>query len=206
MGAGMAMLYAGTFPERVAGLVMLDLWKPVSRRPDEVVERTRQAIQNFDDVERKLAERPERVYSTQEEALARLLESSRQMQGEGAVTEEAARTILQRGLKPGPDGQGWVFTRDLRHRVPSLYGLPDSFIEEFAKNVKCPHLLVKASESQEYEEEEVTNRILSIYRENPAFELARVEGSHHVHLNTPELVSSQIGNFLEKHQTTLVES
>ena len=41
MGAGMAMLYAGTFPERVAGLVMLDLWKPVSRRPDEVVERTR---------------------------------------------------------------------------------------------------------------------------------------------------------------------
>ena len=108
---------------------------------------SRQAIQNFDDVERKLAERPERVYSTQEEALARLLESSRQMQGEGAVTEEAARTILQRGLKPGPDGQGWVFTRDLRHRVPSLYGLPDSFIEEFAKNVKCPHLLVKVSHS-----------------------------------------------------------
>ena len=64
------------------------------------------------------------------------------MQGEGAVTEESARLILKRGLKQSGDG-GFVFTRDLRHKIPSLYGFLDEYLEEFAKNIKCPHLLIK---------------------------------------------------------------
>ena len=63
------------------------------------------------------------------------------MQGEGAVTEESARLMLKRGLKQ--DGAGFVFTRDLRHRIPSLYGLLEEYLEEFAKNISCPHLLIK---------------------------------------------------------------
>ena len=66
---------------------------------------------------------------------------SRRLQGEGAVTEESARIMLKRGLKQS--GDGFVFTRDLRHRVPSLYGFVDEYLEEFAKNISCPHLLIK---------------------------------------------------------------
>ena len=63
------------------------------------------------------------------------------MQGEGAVTEDSARLILKRGLKQA--GAGFVFTRDLRHKIPSLYGFLDEYLEEFAKNISCPHLLIK---------------------------------------------------------------
>ena len=66
------------------------------------------------------------------------------MQGEGAVTEEAARTILKRGLRRTEDG--FVFARDLRHRAPSLYGFPEDYLEEFARAIKCPHLLIKVTE------------------------------------------------------------
>jgi len=199
MGAGMCSLYAATFPEHVHALIMLDLVKPSSRRVDELVERTRNAVQSALDIERKLAEKPEKVYKTEEEALERLFESSKFMFGENAVTEASARIMLQRGLKRSECGTGFVFTRDLRHRVPSLYGLPAEFLTEFARNIQCPHLLIRATNSQDYDSPELVQKILDIYAENPHFKSASVEGSHHVHLNSPHLLVPDIKNFLIKH-------
>jgi len=197
--AGMCSLYAETFPEHVQALIMIDLVKPSSRRVDEVVERTRNAVQSLMDIEKKLKEKPDRVYKSEEEALNRLLESANFMHGENAVTEESARTMLKRGLKPSSCGSGFVFTRDLRHRVPSLYGLPGEFLEQFARNIKCPHLLIKATGSPDYDSPELIQKILEIYSDNPNFQMATVEGSHHVHLNSPQLVAPQIDSFVGKH-------
>jgi hypothetical protein len=36
--------------------------------------------------------------------------------------------------------------RDLRQRVGSLYGLHHDFLNEFARNIKCHHLLIKVVE------------------------------------------------------------
>jgi len=199
MGAGMCSLFAATFPEYVEALIMLDLVKPSSRRVDEVVERTRNAVQSALDIEKKLKEKPEKVYKTEEEALERLIASSVFMHGENAVTENSARTMLKRGLKISDCGTGYVFTRDLRHRIPSMYGMPGQFLEEFARNIKCPHLLIRASNSPDYDSPELVQKILEIYSENPDFQTATVEGSHHVHLNSPELVAPHITNFVEKH-------
>ena len=127
---------------------MLDLVKPTSRRTDEVVERTRNAVQSVLDIENKLRDKPEKVYKTEEEALKRLLASSEFMFGEDAVTEDSARTMLKRGLRASDCGTGFVFTRDLRHRIPSMYGLPGDFLEQFARNIKAPHLLVRVGNIQ----------------------------------------------------------
>merc|ERR1719244_874523 len=135
---------------------------------------------------------------TEEEALKRLMESANFMHGEDAVTESSARTMLKRGLKLSSCGEGFVFTRDLRHRIPSMYGLPGEFLEEFARNIKCPHLLVKATGSQDYDRTELIEKILSIYSENPNFQIASIEGSHHVHLNSPELLAPEIESFVSK--------
>jgi len=199
MGAGMCSLYAATFPEHVQALIMLDLVKPSSRRVDEVVERTRNAVQSLMDIERKLKEKPGKVYKTEEEAFNKLRESSKFMFGENAVTEDSARIILKRGLKPSSCGSGFVFTRDLRHRVPSLYGLPGEFLEQFARNIKCPHLLIKATDSPDYDSPELIKKILEIYSDNPNFQVATVKGSHHVHLNSPQLVAPEIDSFIRKH-------
>jgi len=198
MGAGMCSVFAGTFPEMVEALIMIDLIKPVGRKTDELIEKTRLSVDSFLALDAKLRrDNPEKVYKTQEEALQRLLDGANQIQGEGAVTEESARIILKRGIKPVEGG--YIFSRDLRHRAPSLYGYHMEFSEEFCRSIKCPQLLIKASDQPHYEDEEIVNRILDIYKKNPAFEMVNVEGSHHVHLNNPERLMESLNKFMNKN-------
>ena len=125
------------------GLIMLDLSKISSRGANEVVEKTRNAIRERLAMEEKFEHRSEKVYKTYEDALERLLESANMMHGENSVTEESARIILKRGLRPSNCGSGFVFTRDMRLVLTNLHGLSGDFLMEFARNIKCPHLLIK---------------------------------------------------------------
>ena len=106
MGAGIASLYAATFPEQIKALIMIDLIKPSARRVEELVERTRQSVESRLDLESKMSRRPEKVYSTHEEALTRLIESSTFMHGKGNVTEASAKIMLERGAR-----QVWNFSK-----------------------------------------------------------------------------------------------
>jgi len=196
MGAGIASLYAATFPEKIKALIMIDLIKPVSRRTDELVERTRNAVEGRLDFEAKAAARPEKVYPTFEKALERLIDGSTFLHGKDNVTEESARIMLQRGARE-VDG-GWQFTRDRRLQVTSLYGLPPDFLLEFCRSIRCPHLLVKAN-SQAWDTEELNRAAVEAYCTNPLYEYRAVPGPHHVHLNNPEIVAGPIAAFLERH-------
>jgi len=202
MGAGIASLYAATFPEHVKVLIMLDLIKPVSRRVDELVARTRDAILGSLDMENK-ANRPEKVYPTYEAALNRLIENSVFIHGKDNVTEEAAKIILKRGAKQVEGG--WMFTRDRRLQITSLYGLPADFLKEFASKIQCPHLLIKAK-SQCWDAEQLNREILELYSANPRYQFQAVQGSHHVHLTSPELVAPSINTFLSRNQDCLTNN
>ena len=59
-------------------------------------------------------------------------------------------------------------------------------------------ILLKASGSPHYENEEIITRFLEIYRKNGQFEMVTVDGSHHVHLNNPERVVPSIDSFIKK--------
>ena len=101
--------------------------------------------------------------------------------------------------------------------VFSLNGLSQEVLEQFAKNIKCPHLLIKvrsrekektllginlqASDSPNYENPEVLERFLEIYRRNPLFTMATVKGSHHLHLNSPERVLPPVVDFIKTIKT-----
>ena len=136
----------------------------------------------------------------------------RAQQGDGSVTDESARIILKRGLVPCEGG--FKYSRDLRHKAISLYGLTDDLCFEFAKNIQCPHLLIKvtanvvlcvlwsilkANGSPNYEDDNVIDAMLDLYKKNPNFEMVHVDGSHHVHLNNPERVIPSIRDFVNKH-------
>ena len=99
MGAGIASLYAATFPEQIKALIMLDLMKPISRRKDELVERTRNAVESRLDLELKASCKPDKVYPTREKALERLIESSTFLHGKDNITEASAEILLQRGVR-----------------------------------------------------------------------------------------------------------
>ena len=69
--------------------------------------------------------------------------------------------------------------------------------EEYASKITCPHLLVKATGSTKYMTDEAFDRLLKVYRNNnPNFVYREVEGGHHVHMNSPEIVAPIISRFL----------
>ena len=66
---------------------------------------------------------------------------------EGSMTEGALAALCARSIKKidkGGDEVGYVFTRDIRHRIRSLYMMENHLVMEYIKRVKCPHLCIKA--------------------------------------------------------------
>lgn len=201
MGGGMSLIYAVTHPEQVKRLVMIDAVKPVSRSLDVIVQRTRTSVDDLMAIEKKLSTGKHNVYSY-ESALNRLMEGSNQIHGKESITVDSAKILLKRGLKKTADDEGWMFTRDLRHRVASLYGYNHEAVRVFAAGVKCPHLVVRAKEGNIYEKQENIDDILEVYKStNPKFREVVVQGNHHVHLNHPENVWPAILAFLEEDNT-----
>merc|ERR1712004_705350 len=84
----------GTFPEHVKALIMLDLIKPVSRRVDELVERTRNSVEMRLDLEAKASTKPEKVYPTYEKALEKL--------NRAAVEAYCTNPLYEYRAVPGP--------------------------------------------------------------------------------------------------------
>ena len=127
---------------------MLDILGPAvngdNRDPERVVEVTRKAIILSLALEKKRSlTKPEKAYKRYEEALDRLLAAAKS--GNGEITPEAAEIILKRGLKKSTDG--YCFARDIRllalSKDSQIYGMPRNFLQDLAKSIQIPHLIVK---------------------------------------------------------------
>merc|ERR1719319_671397 len=196
----MSSLFAGTFPEQVQALIMLDLIIPMPKPEETLVERTKEAVNHALSMEKKSEETPSKAYTTYESMLERLLAGNALANDGPSVSIESAKIMLKRGMKPNPHGHGFVFTRDMRHMIKGLYGFPISSIQQFASNISSPHLIIKASEGPLYSlKQEQLEEMITLYSKNPKFEYEMVEGKHHVHMCHPERVEPVIARFIEKH-------
>jgi hypothetical protein len=59
---------------------------------------------------------------------------------------------LRRGIirKEGEEADLFVFTRDLKYRVPGLYGYSNYVWIKFAERLTCPYLVISASSRPAY--------------------------------------------------------
>merc|ERR1712176_152081 len=133
---------------------MMDLIKPIHRPAEDVVERTRQAIEEILNIEKKIEGRQgkEGRFSSAEEAAEKLLTGYTFLHGDEALTPAAASHLVERGLSPC-QGDTFNFSYDLKHRQRSLYGLHPEYLTEFASKICCPHLLIKAKEKDTVEDD-----------------------------------------------------
>ena len=205
MGASMCMLFAATHPEMVRRLIMIDSYKPMSRQPCNVVDMTRLSVDQQFRTEDKL-EKNKVSYDTYEEIYERLRKGVNEFLDEvDTIPTNAVDALAVRGITETSDGK-FIFTRDLKQRVASLYGYPTEVIKEFAQKIKCPHLIIKATRHPErwkVEAEDVDiirNTYMDSNFEN--FREETVDGNHAIHLTNPENVYSAIEKFLgtEKHK------
>merc|ERR1719220_1936775 len=140
----------------------------------------------------------EKVYSSREEALSRLLQPPNSF----FSSEDTAMVLLERGVKRTTEAtcnysKGWQFTRDPRLQIPSMNLLSLTDQLDAAEQISCPHLLVEAEDGAKFDPE-IFQQIVQVYKGNPRFDHRLVQGQHHVHIDRPQLVADLLKNFLAR--------
>lgn len=164
MGAGVASLFAGAFPERVSQLFLLDGLAPLAYPADELPAQMAEALLKSGRLQRRAL----RPYASFEQAVRA------RMGGRWPVRREAAVWLLARGLREEADG--WYWRSDLALTQPSVVRLCEAQIAAFLRRLSMPVLLVMAESGIGMARVEAQLGLV------PQLELEVLAGGHHLHL------------------------
>lgn len=157
------------------------------------IDMTRAAVNLVFEVEERMRE-PKKVYSY-EDILKRLYEGR-----QGTVSKEGCNALLKRGAsKLGKDH--YQFSYNLRTNIPGQEGrTPPEISLKLAEEISSPVCFIKGDPGNVYDEKEETEKFLGIFKNKLGkdFEHHTVPGTHHFHLNDPQLVAPIALNFLTK--------
>ena len=163
LGAIVSVIIAGSFPERVSRLALIDGVIPHSGLASDAAENMGKALQ----AQLAHAHKRKSVHPT----LNRAIEA--RMKGMVAVSREAAELLAQRGLMPVPGGYSW--RSDSRLTLPSPLRLSDEQAMSFVRRVSCPTTLIVAEEGMLASHTQLLDRL--------PFTVEPLAGGHHLHLN-----------------------
>lgn len=175
LGGGIAVLYAGVFPERLRRLILVESLGPIALPAAEAPERLKKYLK---DVKRHRASKTP-IYSSMDEVVALRRRAT-------TMSDSSARTVLQRSLTPCKDGVTW--RSDPTLLLPSPSRLTPEQVHAFLRAITAPTILVRADAGLQYDPTDTAERLKSI----PHASIARVAGGHHVHLDDPRVVADAI--------------
>ncbi|MGO4998326.1 alpha/beta fold hydrolase [Oceanisphaera sp. W20_SRM_FM3] len=164
LGAGVATLFAGAFPERISQLFLIDGLVPLAYPVEELPQLMAKAVRRS----ARLSARSLKPYASFEQAVAARVNSR------WPVSKSAAIALLERGLQQTE--QGWVWRSDMALTQPSLVRLCEAQLVAFVQQLSMPVLLVMAEGGEELALLEL------LLEEVPDLTLHTLVGSHHLHL------------------------
>ncbi|HEU4618463.1 MAG TPA: alpha/beta hydrolase [Gammaproteobacteria bacterium] len=169
-GAATAMLLAGTFPERVEQLVLIEGGVPIVDAASDAPEALARALAD----RRELTERQGRLFRTRAEAIAE------RANGFSPVSIEAAEILARRSLVEVEGGFRWHVDQRLKARSELRFTIDQ--VMAFARRVSAPVLMIMAQQSP------FAGRAL--FREAATWfadiETVTLPGRHHLHLEGAE--------------------
>jgi pimeloyl-ACP methyl ester carboxylesterase len=180
MGAAAATLAAGTFPERVERMALIDGLGPWTTPADQAPEQLAKALEE----RRVLADKKPRQFPSPEAVVSIVAEIH-------AISVDNANLLVERGLER-QDEDHWGFSYDLTLRGASHLRLTEEQVLAFFGRIACPTLLVRPKNGWPADPELMQRRIGAI----DALRVADVDGNHHVHMQHPERVVDIVRSFL----------
>lgn len=137
LGGGVALQYAGTFPEKVRRLVTVEglggLGWARERRPAHV------RMRDWVDGMHRLEGRSLHVYPTIEDATRRMMDANRHL------TPELARHLAEHGVRSVPGGYTWKFDNYTHAGSPYEFNMEDA--RDLWNQIRCPMLVIWGKES-----------------------------------------------------------
>ena len=189
MGALVGILFTSLFPNKVEKLVSLDIVSHVPFSADQFLPRIARNLNDLQQILLRMEDEPST--HTYQEARDRLIKGYK-----SSITETDADILLIRGLVKKDDNK-YFFSRDLRTNISTFLPLTAVQIQEMARNICCPFLLIIAKGNTYYHNVKPDSELLDIYRNASAdFRYVEVYGKHHVHLSQPDVVLPHIVDFL----------
>ncbi len=166
LGAGIATLVAGAFPERVGKVALIEGLGSLTTASHKLPAALRDAWQRAAALERK---QPPSYADFDEAVRARAA-------GGGGVSEAAARVLCERGLRQ-EDGR-WYWRNDARLTLPSPQRLTESQVIAFIEAIEAPVLLIRAKQGLPFDEQRMSARLAAV--KHLRFE--QLAGGHHLHM------------------------
>jgi pimeloyl-ACP methyl ester carboxylesterase len=182
MGGSAAVLYAGTEPERVWGLVSIEGVGPQDNDPASAVDRYADWLGDLERLGRR-----ERPHLSHDRAVQRLRESYPRL------PPKAVEHLVTHGTREEGGQRVWKFDPLHQTRSPQPYYSRQA--AGFWQRVRCPVLYIEGSESLvRLPNAELEQRLRTLRAER-----ATIDGAaHHPHLETPEALAEMLIRFLEK--------
>jgi pimeloyl-ACP methyl ester carboxylesterase len=185
LGAVLALLYAGVFPETVAGIIAIEGVPPMDMVEEAAPVEDR--LRGWIEMRRQLSGRPHRRYATFEDAVARMQEANKHL------SAEQARHLTLHGAQQNEDGTySWKFDPYAR-----VGGGPDGLTREDQQRllgrISCPVLLIRGAESS-FRDPSKDGRMAPFKDAR----LATIPGAGHwAHHDQLELFMGEVWRFLE---------
>lgn len=178
MGASIAMLYAGAFPDRVEKLCLIEGLAPLTYSSNDLPELFAGALKK----RHKMASRKNRSYDSFDAAV------EARMNGRWPLERKNAELLLKRGTLSEADGVQWRY--DPKLLMPSLVRFDEEQVNAFIRAVRAETFLITGSDggaSQLVDGWSDELRKVSHYR---------FQGGHHLHMNDP--VANKIAEIINK--------
>lgn len=166
MGAITAVLLAAAMPERIARLALIDGLVPYTAEAEQAPAKLSEALRG------RLALDGKRKPVYKE--FARAVEA--RMKGVGAVSQEAAALLAERGLMPVPGGFTW--RTDPALTLASPLRLSWAHAQAFVRALQCPVSLVLAEQGMLQAQPRLQSLLQDLLCERH-----HLPGGHHLHLD-----------------------
>jgi pimeloyl-ACP methyl ester carboxylesterase len=181
LGAALASVLAGTFPERIEALALVEGLGPLAEPAENQPERLAKALR----AESEKEGRTPPVHPTVDAAIDRLTRAT-------ALPRDVAAVIAARGLRTVEGGVAWKSDPRLRH--PSRTRYSEDAVLAFLRRITCPVLVVRGSQGSPFSPTVKSPRYLALANGR----IAECPGGHHVHLEAPEAVASELRSFFAR--------
>jgi pimeloyl-ACP methyl ester carboxylesterase len=182
MGGSISFLYAGTFPQSVASLVLIEGVGPPGLRFSEAPTRMEKWICEV----RERGRNHFRHYTSVEAGARQLQQNNPRLKRGFAL--ELART----GMKQTADGK-WVWKFDPLHRTTAPQPFYTGHALEFLRRIECPVLTIEGKESHQTKRTDKQQRFQAISKRR---HVVIDNAGHMVHQDNPEALANAVSEFL----------